>query len=139
MSLVEINWDPDKKQLRKFGLTAILVLGAVAVILKFVLGVSGIVAAVVACGGICIFIASLVSFKAARFIYLGLILAGLPVGIVTSFLLMAMFYFLILTPVGLIFKLLGRDALDRQFGTDSPTYWTPHSQNKNTERYFRQF
>jgi len=139
MSIVEINWNPEKGQLRLFGLTAIVVLGTVAVILRFVLGVSGIVAVFVAGAGLCIFIVSLVSFKAARIIYLGLTFAGLPVGLVISFLLMATFYFFILTPVGLVFKLLGRDALARKFRTDSPTYWTSHTQTSDTERYFHQF
>ncbi|MFH1370493.1 MAG: hypothetical protein ABII09_04325 [Planctomycetota bacterium] len=139
MSLVEINWNPEKGQLRLFGLAAIIVLGVVAVILRFVLGVSGIAAVFVAGAGLFIFIVSLISFKAARIIYLGLTFAGLPVGIVISFLLMAAFYFFILTPVGLVFKLIGRDALARKFRTDAPTYWTSHTQSSDPARYFHQF
>jgi hypothetical protein len=52
---------------------------------------------------------------------------------------MAVFYFLILTPVGLFFKLTGRDILARKFKADSATYWTPHKQNKDPQRYFHQF
>lgn len=139
MSLVEINWNPENGRLRLFGLTAIIVLGVVAVILRFVLGVSGIAAVFVAGAGLFIFIVSLISFKAARIIYLGLTFAALPIGFVTSALLMAAFYFFILTPVGLVFKLIGRDALARKFRTDGPTYWISHSQNKDPERYFHQF
>jgi hypothetical protein len=139
MSLVEINWNPEKGQLRLFGLTAIVVLGAVAISLRFVFGVSGIAAVFVAGAGLCIFIVSLVSIKAARIIYLGLTFAALPIGFVTSILLMAAFYFFILTPVGLVFKLIGRDALARKFRTNSPTYWTSHTQSSDPARYFHQF
>jgi len=138
MSLVEINWNPEKGQLRMFGLTAVLVLGIAAVILRFVFGVAGIAAILVAGAGLCIFVVSLVSVKAARIIYLGLTFAALPVGFVMSILLMAAFYFFILTPVGLVFKLLGRDALARKFKADTPTYWTSRQHRDDLERYFHQ-
>jgi hypothetical protein len=139
MSLVEINWNPEKGQLRMFGLTAIVVLGTIAISLRFVFGVAGIASILVAGAGLCIFVVSLVSIKAVRIIYLGLTFAALPIGFVISILLMAACYFFILTPVGLVFKLLGRDALARKFRTDSPTYWTSHTQSSDPERYFHQF
>jgi hypothetical protein len=138
MSLVEINWNPEKGQLRMFGLTAVLVLGVAAVILQFVFGIAGIAALFVAGTGLCIFVISLIWAKAARIIYLGLTFAAMPIGLVISFLLMATFYFLILTPVGLVFRLLGRDVLARKFKADTPTYWTPHQQTCDPEQYFHQ-
>ncbi len=138
MSLVEINWNPEKGQLRMFGLTAVIVLGAVAISLRFVFGVSGVAALLVASVGLCIFVVSLISIKAVRIIYLGLTFAAMPIGLVISFLLMATFYFLILTPVGLVFRLLGRDVLARKFKADTPTYWTPHQQTSDPEQYFHQ-
>ena len=139
MSLVEINWNPDKKELRKFGLIALVVLGVVGIVLRFLFGVAGIVALAAPAAGLCIFVISLASAKATRFIYLGLTFAGLPIGFVISVLLMAAFYFLVLTPIGLLFKMMGRDVLQRRFEPDSPTYWSPRSQSGDKERYFHQF
>ena len=139
MSLIEINFNPDKKELRKFGLIGLVVLGVVGIVLRFVFGVSGIAALLVAAAGLCIFIVSLASARAARIIYLGLTFAGLPVGFVISIVLMAAFYFLILTPVGLVFKIINRDVLERKFEPDSPTYWSPRRQREDPERYFHQF
>lgn len=139
MSLIEINWNPDKKELRKFGLIALVVLGVAGIVLRFLFGVSGIAALLVPAAGLCIFIVSLVSARAARIVYLGLTFAGLPIGFVVSILLMAAFYFLILTPVGLVFKIMGRDVLDRKFEPDSPTYWSPRRQSSDPARYFHQF
>jgi hypothetical protein len=138
MSLIEINRSPGKSELHKFGLIAFVVLGAIAICLRFVFGVSGLVALLAAGAGLCIFIISLVSAGAARIIYLGLTFAGLPIGLATSFILMATFYFLILTPVGLVLKMTGRDVLERKFGRDSPTYWLPRKQIDDPERYFHQ-
>ena len=139
MSLVEINWNPEKGQLRMFGLTAVLVLGVAAVILQFVFGITVIAALFVGGTGLCIFVISLIWAKAARIIYLGLTFAAMPIGLVISFLLMATFYFLVLTPVGLVFRLFGRDVLARKFRIDTPTYWTSHTQSSDPERYFHQF
>ena len=138
MSLVEINWNPEKKELRKFGLIAVVVLGAAGIILRFGFGVAGIWALLLAGTGLCICLISLVSAKSTRIIYLGLTFAALPIGFVISVLLMAAFYFFVLTPVGLVFKLLGRDPLERKLKPDTPTYWTPREHRDNLERYFHQ-
>ncbi|MBE3142992.1 MAG: hypothetical protein IMZ61_03600 [Planctomycetes bacterium] len=138
MSLVEINWNPEKRELHKFGLIAIVVLGAAGIILRFGFGVAGIWALMLAGAGLCICLITLVSAKAARIIYLGLTFAALPIGFVISVLLMAAFYFFVLTPVGLVFKLLGRDPLERRFKPDTPTYWTPRQHRDDLERYFHQ-
>ncbi len=139
MSLIEINWNPDKKELRKFGVIAVVVLSAVGIVLRFVIGVSGVAALLVAAAGLCIFIISLASARAARIVYLGLTFAGLPIGFVVSIVLMAAFYFLILTPVGLVFKIINRDVLERKFEPDNPTYWSSRRQRDDPERYFHQF
>jgi hypothetical protein len=139
MSLIEINWNPDKKELRKFGLIALVVLGVAGIVLRFLFGVTSVAALLVALAGLCIFIISLASARAARLVYLGLTFAGLPIGFVVSIVLMAVFYFLILTPVGLVFKIIGRDVLERKFEPDSSTYWSPRRQNSDRERYFHQF
>jgi hypothetical protein len=138
MSLVEINWNPEKGQLRMFGLIAVLVLGVAAVILQFVFGITVIAALFVGGTGLCIFVISLIWAKAARIIYLGLTFAAMPIGLVISFLLMATFYFLVLTPVGLVFRLFGRDVLARKFKADTPTYWTSRQHRDDLERYFHQ-
>ena len=137
-SLIEINRNPDKKELRKFGLIALVVLGAAAVILRFAFGMTDVGVLLIVGAGLCIFLISLVCAKVTRIIYLGLAFATLPIGLVISVLLMAAFYFLVLTPVGLVFKIIGRDALHRKFEPDATTYWTKRQQTDNPERYFHQ-
>jgi len=139
MSLIEINWNPDKTELRKFGVIALVVLGVAACLLRFVFGAPPIAAVIIAAAGLSIFIVSLVSAKAARLIYLGLTFAALPIGFVVSVILMAAFYFLILTPVGIVFKIMGRDPLNRKFEPGSTTYWCKKQNNDDPERYFHQF
>jgi MFS family permease len=139
MSLVEINWNPEKKELRKFGLIALAVLGALSIILRFRFGIASIWALMPGTAGLCICLITLISAKAARTIYLGLTFAALPIGFVVSILLMGIFYFLVLTPIGIIFKLLNRDLLDRKFLPSAPTYWSRRENAADKERYFHQF
>ena len=139
MSLVEINWNPEKKELREFGLIAVVVLSAASIILRFRFGVAGIWALTPGAAGFCICLITLVSAKAARIIYLGLTFAALPIGFVVSIFLMGIFYFLVLTPIGIIFKLLGRDLLSRKFLPGAATYWSSRKNAADQERYFHQF
>jgi hypothetical protein len=139
MSLVDINWRPEKQDLRKFGLIAVVVLGAISILLRFVFQTESTLPAVLFIAGIFIFIISLISAKATRIIYLALTLAALPIGLVINVLLMGVFYFLILTPLGLAFRAFGRDVLNRRFEAQANSYWVRRQQNKTPESYFHQF
>jgi len=86
-----------------------------------------------------VFLTGFVSLRATRLIYLGLTLVTLPIGLVISFLLLATFYFGILTPLAIVFKLIGRDALKRRFDADADSYWITHRQPGDLDRYFNQF
>ncbi len=44
-------------------------------------------------------------------------------GWVMTRVLLTIFFFLVLTPVGLVFKLIGRDALSRKLDRDAKSYW----------------
>ncbi len=139
MSLVEINWRPEKKELRKFGLIALVITAAVFCVLHFLLKVEAKWAAVLFSIGAIIFLVSLISAKATRIVYLALTFAALPIGLVVSFLLLSLFYFLILTPVGILFRLIGRDVLNRKFKPDGGSYWVKRRGAESAERYFHQF
>jgi hypothetical protein len=89
--------------------------------------------------GALILLCSLVTLRAARILYLALTLAALPIGFVVSFLLLAAFYFLLLTPVGLLFRLIRRDPLRRTFDRSAASYWMLRRPATNKNRYFHQF
>jgi hypothetical protein len=138
MALIDINWRPEKRELRKFGLIAIVVLSVVSILLRFVFKVENTLPEVIFIAGLCIFIISLISAKVTRIIYLAMTLAALPIGLVINVFLMGVFYFLILTPLGLFFKAIGRDVLNRRFEMQAKTYWIKRKQNKTPQSYFHQ-
>jgi hypothetical protein len=50
---------------------------------------------------------------------------ALVMGFFMTNLLLTIFFFLVLTPVGLFFRLIGRDELKRKIDRGAETYWEP--------------
>jgi hypothetical protein len=138
MAMIEINWSPGNKELRNFGRIALIAL-LIITLLFYWKGLALDWALIIFAAGVVIFIVSLISLQLTRIIYLGLTLVTLPIGLVISHVLLAVLYFLLITPMGLLFRLIGRDLMHRKFDVDTKSYWHPRDTPKDIERYFRQF
>ena len=139
MSLIEINWKPDDKQLRGFGLAALVATAVISLLLYYVKGVSIFWAGIIFGVGSIIFLSSRIALKVTKVFYISLTAITMPIGICVSFVLMSIFYFLLLMPIGLVFRLIGRDPLYRKFDPTAESYWIDHRQAEKIDRYFRQF
>lgn len=139
MSFIKINWNPTDKDLRNFGRIAITASLLVAILLYAIKGLALKWCAIIIGVGFFIFLCSILSKNFTRWIYLGLTLITFPIGMVVSFVLLAVFYYLLITPVGLIFRLTGRDILQRKFDASAESYWHPRRPAGNIKRYFNQF
>jgi len=62
-----------------------------------------------------------------------------PIGWFISHLLLAIIFFLVITPISMIMALVGHDPLQREWSLSAPTYWTPVRQSKKVQRYFDLF
>ena len=62
-----------------------------------------------------------------------------PIGWTISHAVLALLYYLLFTPIGLIIRLFGRDPMQRRLDRSAATYWVPHNQDRDAGRYFRQF
>jgi hypothetical protein len=136
--LIEIEWHPTGRQLRVFGVGGLLTSIAAALMLHFVWGEAILWMVVALAAGAALCLCSLVAPALTRIVYLALTLLAVPIGFVVSFILLAAFYFLLLTPVALVFRLIGRDALCRRFDAVAPSYWVPHKPSEDMRRYFHQ-
>jgi len=47
-------------------------------------------------------------------------------------------YYLLFTPLALVFRLIGRDALSLKRRSDARTYWAPRNGTQEPRRYLRQ-
>jgi hypothetical protein len=145
--MIDINLRPDARTLRQFGVIAFFGFGFIAAIawyevLIFAFGLGEArttVAGVFAGLAVVSVLFSAVFPKANLPIYLGLTLLSFPIGFVLSYLIMGFLFFGLITPVGLFFKLTGRDPMMRHFDPDASTYWTDPRPRRGKESYFRQF
>jgi hypothetical protein len=64
--------------------------------------------------------------------------AVFPIGWLVSFLMLAVVYFAVVTPVAVAFRLLKRDALQRR-SPPSDSYWQSKPMPDNMGRYLRQY
>jgi len=139
MALMEIEWHPSGRQLRVFGISGLVASILAALILHFAWGVGGVWPWIVVAAGAGIFLCSLISQAATRLLYVGLTLVAMPIGFVVSYILLGAFYFLLLTPIALFFRLIGRDSLRRKYEPQAESYWVAHKPTENMERYLHQF
>ncbi len=148
MALAPINWNPDHRQLRTFGLGSLVLLGGIAVwvwlrhsFLGFDLGPTAAPVAGAALGmlaGVCGLLGAMTP-RLLRPLYLGISVVAWPIGFVVSHVLLAIVFFGILTPVGLVMRLMSRNPLARGFDTDADTYWVRREPTRDVKRYFRQY
>jgi hypothetical protein len=139
MSLIEIDWNPKSKQLRNFGKIALAASVIISLLLYLLKGIAIQWCLIIIAFGFMVFIISMISLKLTKMIYLCMILLTMPIGWVVSFILMVAFYFLLLAPLGLIFRLMGRDPLCRRFDPTAKSYWLSRQPPKGPEQYFHQF
>jgi hypothetical protein len=147
MALVEINWHPARRQLRAFGLACMLALAALGAWVCLRRGLAGFelggpAAVRLALGlwfaaGISGALAVLAP-SALWPAYAGLSLVALPIGTVLGYGLLGLLYYGVFTPVALVFRIVGRDALRRRFDPDAETYWVRRGPADDVSRYFRQ-
>lgn len=70
-------------------------------------------------------------------VYVALMAVAMPIGFVVSNLLLRIIFYLILAPLGLAFRLAGRDPLLlKKPNVDS--FWQPHLQRSDPRSYYRQ-
>ncbi len=139
MSLVEINWYPNRKQLQNFGIIALVASAIICLLLYLLKGIAIQWALAIFAAGFIIFLGSMISLRLTRMIYVCLVAVTFPIGLVVSFTLLMAFYFLLFTPLGFIFRLMGRDPLRRKFDPTADSYWLQRNTPENPERYFQQF
>ena len=142
-----INLEPDRRKLRQFGFIALaffFLLGGLTCWRKGLFGVDFGEAtwpSVLVFWGIGALsgVFSLVAPGANRLLYVGLAVITYPIGYVISHVVMALLFYGVITPVGLIMRLAGRDPLNRNFDRKTESYWEPHHQREDKGSYFKQF
>jgi len=74
-----------------------------------------------------------------RTLYVGWMFAALPVGWTISHLVLAAVYYLVLTPLGIVMRLVGRDPMQRAFDRSADSYCIERDNESVAGRHFRQY
>jgi Saxitoxin biosynthesis operon protein SxtJ len=72
-------------------------------------------------------------------LFLALVVLTYPIGWVVSHVILALMFYGLFTPIGLFFRLRGRDVLRLRPERHSPTYWQNKPSAKDKSQYLRQF
>lgn len=148
MSLVKIDWNPDRAALRRFGITVFVgfaLIGAAFWLFGGSLARTretgtlvwgplpwflGIPAAVM--------LLALAAPEASKPLYRVWMGVAFVVGTLVSAVLLAAIYWILFAAVGVVLRLCGRDSL-RGRATAADSLWVPHPETPSAARFRRQF
>lgn len=73
-------------------------------------------------------------------VYVGWMAVAFVLGHVVSTVLLVLLFYLVVTPMGLLARAVGKDFLNRKWDPQAPTYWVPRDSTPKTPAdYERQF
>ncbi len=136
MQWSDIQFNPTDKTLRQFAGLCLIIFGGLAIVdtqfrdrPTYAL-VEGVLAVVLGPLG-------LIAPRAMKPVWVVFNLVAFPIGFVVSTVILGVLYYGVFTPIGLAFRVSGRDVLMLK-RTDRPSYWTPKPAARDPREYFRQ-
>ncbi len=138
MSLVRIDHQPSNKQLTVFASLWLLLVGGWALTLGMRNGWTTLPMCLGA-GALLGPLLKLVHREPIRILYLGACYLTLPIGWVVSHVLLATIYYGVMTPIGLIMRMVGYDPMARKIDRECESYWIEREQASDSSKYFKQF
>lgn len=140
MSLVVIDWNPNRAKLRSFGISMLVGFGVIGG-----LAASGLlssagwkIAAICWIFGLSAGLTGISGSKAALPLYWFWMGIAFVLGNVMSRVLLVLFFYLLVTPVGLLGRLLGRDVLQLN-GGERASFWLPIKKVTSNNQYVQKY
>lgn len=129
--------DASRVNVRKFG----VLFGTLGVFLGAYLMYRGSGHWVWAAGAALFFFATaLVGYPVLKPVYIAWMAFAFVLGWVNTRILLGLFYYLVLTPIGLILRLSGKDLIDQRIDREAKSYWKPRVRSEfDKARYERMF
>lgn len=125
------------KTLRQFGLMSLVVFGGWAAWRAYTGRVDAMTYGLGAAGG-GLGLVGLAAPTLLRPVFTAWMAAAFPIGWVVSRVVLAALYYLVFTPIAIVFKVIGRDPLHRRKPTTA-TFWLPKPAPSSSSQYFKQF
>jgi hypothetical protein len=136
MQWSDLPRDPPPRLLRQFAFLCLVFFGVLAwrawshrsASLAVVLGVIAVGAGLL----------GLARPRALRPIFVGWMVLAFPIGWLVSNILMGALFYIVFTPIALLFRILGRDALELR-RREVTSYWSPKPVIEDPRRYLREY
>lgn len=137
--MIEIQWHPSTRELRFFS-AGLLLLAMVAATLghywwnwgaPWPMLVVSLAAIILGIG--------VVWPRGVRLIYLAWMIAVFPIGWFVSHVMLALVYFGVFTPIGVMLRMTGYDPLGEKKQPEGDSYWVSRPPPPSSEQYFKQY
>lgn len=114
--------EKDRSAKRKFGIVLAVITGCVALVSMW----RGRESLVIPLFGLCavFLLASLLFPVLLTPLYSGMMRLSRYMGWLNTRILLILIYYLVFTPVAIVFRIIGKDPLSRKFEREKATYWT---------------
>jgi hypothetical protein len=111
---------------------------ALGCVLWFKWNLTAAAASVWVCGAM-LAVGGLIFPLLGRLTYRALMYAAFPIGFVMSYALLAAVFYLVMSPWGMILRLIGHDPMRRRFDRKRASYWIGRPPPRHPESYFNQY
>jgi hypothetical protein len=141
MAVIEINLKPTDRDLKWFGVIALVFFGVLGAIAHWRMETITLAAILWILGATLCALYYIVR-PLRRPLYLGWMYTFFPIGWVMSHFLLGLIYYVVLTPIGLVMRAIGRDPMQRRLEPDRESYWVRVPRERSTgdpSSYYRQF
>ena len=137
MQWSDVTKAPSRKMLRQFAGLWLVVFGGLAA-WRMWQGNTGAWTITIGIAAVVIGGAGLIAPAIVRPIYTGWMVLAYPIGWTISKIVLGLMFFVLFTPFGIAFRLIGRDAL-RLRRAQNDTYWMPKAAPRSGDEYLRQY
>jgi carbamoyltransferase len=139
MGLIDLNRDPTPRQVRLFGLLWLPLFLVLVALVAWRRGAAMPLALVLA--GLAAVVVALAAFApvVVRALLVGWSFATFPLAWLVSHAILALVFFGVITPLGVVLRLWRHDPLGHSFDRAASSYWIPREGPRRDESYFHQF
>lgn len=142
--MIALDLQPDTRKLRQFGWISLVGFGFLGLLVAWKTGTfqepgkwtAPVVLWVLATAAP---VLGMVAPKLLKPAYQLLTLLGWPIGLLVGNLLLLLVFFLLITPIALWFRIIGRDELKIRWSPADAPSWVNVPAARNIDSYFRQF
>jgi hypothetical protein len=127
----------DVKALKKFSIILFFAFGILGLFIFWRRGEAGLVF----CGiGLALLFCGLISPKLLVYPYKGWMRLSLILGFLMNHLILSLMYYFVITPIGIVMRMFGKDFLRKKYDKNATTYWIKKEQKVYAkERYEKMF